>query len=233
MLALAYDIHGNLPALQAALDDGRARGATRWLLGGDMVAFGAWPDETLGRLHELERTTWIRGNTERWLLDRSDLPAEHPLSAALTVCREALGDVRSEALALLPESARVGKRSAAWHGSPLSDMRSFAPETSEDDAELLAGVADGRLFFGHTHLQFMRPASAGTVELVNPGSVGLPLDGDPRAAYALVHDDGQVELRRVAYDHAGSARALRERFGDADWVGIVAGRIEHAQATEA
>jgi diadenosine tetraphosphatase ApaH/serine/threonine PP2A family protein phosphatase len=56
---------------------------------------------------------------------------------------------------------------------------------------------------------------AGRIELVNPGSVGMPFDGDHRAAYALVADDGTVEHRRVAYDHEASARAVREALGEA------------------
>ena len=54
------------------------------------------------------------------------------------------------------------------------------------------------------------------IELVNPGSVGMSLDGDRRAAYALLHDDGTVELRRVAYDWEASVRALCRRFGGRD-----------------
>jgi hypothetical protein len=55
------------------------------------------------------------------------------------------------------------------------------------------------------------------VELINPGSVGFPFDGDRRAAYALLHDDGSVEHRRVAYDVSSSTGPLSERFGDAAW----------------
>jgi diadenosine tetraphosphatase ApaH/serine/threonine PP2A family protein phosphatase len=66
--------------------------------------------------------------------------------------------------------------------------------------------------FGHTHLQFRRPAEGGVIELVNPGSVGMPFDGDQRAGYALVAPGGEVELRRVRYDHEASAAASRERF---------------------
>ena len=228
MLALLYDIHGNLPALEAVLDDARAQGADRWLVGGDLVPFGAWPDETLGRLRDLEGATWIRGNTERWLVDRHDLPDDQPMAQAIMACREALGAATAEQLGALPECSRVDETTMAWHGSPVSDMRSFFPEPRDDEDELLEGVTDRRLLFGHTHLQFTR-TSAGGVELVNPGSVGMPADGDHRAAYALVHPEGRVEPRRVTYDHAASAQALRERFGDAEWVGIVTGRLERAQ----
>ena len=116
------------------------------------------------------------------------------------------------------------------HGSPRSDVESFFPDPGEHDAALLEGVTERRLVFGHTHLAFRREAAgpAGPVELVNPGSVGLPLDGNPRAAYALVHDDGTLEHRRVRYDHAASAAALRQRFGGG-WTETIARRIERAR----
>ena len=75
-------------------------------------------------------------------------------------------------------------------------------------------VKGGRLVFGHTHLAFARTGPGG-VELVNPGSVGMPFDGDPRAAYAVVRDGGELEHRRVAYDHHASADAIRARIGEA------------------
>jgi predicted phosphodiesterase len=225
MLALLYDIHGNLPALEAVLRDLDGRDADGFLVGGDLAPFGAWPAETVARLRELPNATWIRGNTERWLVE--PLPPEQPMAEAVQACREALGDAVADDLGALPESARIDDATMAWHGSPVSDMQSFAPEASDEDDELLAGVTDRRLVFGHTHVQFVRSSSSG-IELLNPGSVGMPLDGDHRAAYALVGDGG-VELRRVEYDWADSARALRERYGDAEWVEIVTGRLERAR----
>jgi diadenosine tetraphosphatase ApaH/serine/threonine PP2A family protein phosphatase len=116
------------------------------------------------------------------------------------------------------------------HASPISDMRSFLPEPGDDDAELLGDTREARLVFGHTHLAFRRrvAGSHDEVELLNPGSVGMPLDGDPRAAYALMGPDGRIEHRRVEYDHAASAAALRERFAG-EWTAIVARRIERAR----
>ena len=93
---------------------------------------------------------------------------------------------------------------------------------------MLAGVTEPRLVFGHTHLPFRR-VSDGGIELVNPGSVGMPFDGDPRAAYALLYDDGRVEHRRVTYDHQASAEAVKERFGTGGWTETVARRIATAQ----
>jgi diadenosine tetraphosphatase ApaH/serine/threonine PP2A family protein phosphatase len=102
-------------------------------------------------------------------------------------------------------------------------MDSFYPEPQDSDAERLIGVEAERVVFGHTHLQFMRGGPGG-VELVNPGSVGIPLDGDHRAAYAIVGDDGTVDLRRVEYDWETAAREVRAKVGD-----LPAKRIEQSR----
>jgi diadenosine tetraphosphatase ApaH/serine/threonine PP2A family protein phosphatase len=78
---------------------------------------------------------------------------------------------------------------------------------------MLAGVRDTTVVFGHSHLQFRRAGPNGTL-LVNPGSVGMPLDGDARAAYALRGDDGVFEFRRVDYD-VDAAAAAYEALGGA------------------
>jgi diadenosine tetraphosphatase ApaH/serine/threonine PP2A family protein phosphatase len=100
------------------------------------------------------------------------------------------------------------------HASPLSDLDGFAADDPARDEELLAGASEPRVVFGHTHIQFARRSPAGP-ELINPGSVGIPLDGDHRAAYALVADGRDVDLRRVDYDWRASAAAVRDRLGDA------------------
>ena len=222
MLGLLYDVHGNLPALEAVLADAEAAGAERYLLGGDYALFGAWPAETVARLRSLD-ADWIRGNGERWTAQPGDAPDE--VQAAIARCRELLGEGAVGELAALPETIALDG-TLYCHGSPVSDVRSFFPQPGPDDEELLAGVAERRLVFGHTHLQFSRTVEGGT-ELVNPGSVGMPMDGDQRAAYALVGDDGALDLRRVAYDHEASAAAVRERLGEAGE--LPARRIERAR----
>ena len=112
---------------------------------------------------------------------------------------------------MLPES-QAGDGVVFFHGSPVSDVESFFPEPAPDEDRLMGDVMSGRLVFGHTHLPFARMGPRGA-ELVNPGSAGMPFDGDPRAAYAVIGADGSVEHRRVAYDHQVSADAIRERIG--------------------
>src|SRR5918912_470372 len=155
MLAVLYDIHGSLPALEAVLTDAERAGADAYLLGGDYGAWGPHPLECVERLRALPHTTWIRGNGERWT-------REPPLDRPEVVER-------------------------------------FPAEEDERDEWMLAGVRDTTVVFGHSHLQFRRAGPNGTL-LVNPGSVGMPLDGDVRAAYALRGDDGVIEFRRVEYD---------------------------------
>lgn len=226
-LALLYDVHGNLPALEAVLADARDQGATRFILGGDYALFGPYPSETVARLRELDPATWIRGNVDRWTANPDDAP-DHPLPrSAIAACTQALGQALVDELGALPEQ-HVEGGVRYCHGSPVSDVRSFLPEPAPDEAELLAGVTGERLVFGHTHLPFRR-TSANGIELVNPGSVGLPLDGDTRAAYALVHRGGEIEHRRVEYDAAASAAALRERFAPAPFAETIAARIENAR----
>jgi hypothetical protein len=203
--------------------DAEAAGADRFLLGGDYASLGAWPVETLERLRTLPSAGWLRGNWERWQAHPGDAPELEFIQAAQAWVLEQLPREAAAELGELPTTIRLGEAFFS-HGSPSSDMRTFMPQPAEDEDELLAGLDERRLVFGHSHLQFRRITANG-VGLVNAGSVGLPFDGDTRAAYALFRDDG-VELRRVGYDHLAVAAAIRERmpgFGD-----DVAKRIETA-----
>jgi len=224
-LGLIYDVHGNLPALEAVLGDAGPIGVESWILGGDYALFGPWPAETVERLRALPEATWIRGNCERHTAAPAGAPDNPLVQDALAASREALGQAMVAELAALPEQAT---RSGVLfcHGSPVSDERSFMPDPWEEDGELLESVAEQTLVFGHTHLPFRRRAESG-IELVNPGSVGMPFDGDTRAAWAVIHPDGAIEHRRVAYDLDKTAAASRERhpgFGD-----TIARRIESAR----
>jgi diadenosine tetraphosphatase ApaH/serine/threonine PP2A family protein phosphatase len=224
--ALIYDVHGNLPALEAVTDDARAAGADEFLLGGDYGLFGPWPAETVAAVHELSDATLIRGNVDRWTARPDEAPDDELIRAAIDACRQALDEQTVSELDALPEQLVIdGTRYC--HGSPISDIRSFMPSAADDD-ELLGGVAERRVVFGHTHLQFSRATGSG-VQLINPGSAGMPFDGDPRAAYAIVGDDGRVELRRAAYDHDASAAALEDRYPSEAWAERSARRLRQAQ----
>jgi diadenosine tetraphosphatase ApaH/serine/threonine PP2A family protein phosphatase len=215
VLAVLYDIHGNLVALDEVLRDAEA--ADAYLLGGDFGAGSPWALETVERLRALPDSTWIRGNGERWLREP---PLDRPeVAEVLAQMDSGLGTEEGWLYSL---QAQVELDGVLYvHGSPLSDVDSFPAEPGEEDERMLDGVHDRTVVFGHSHLQFERPGPNGTT-LINPGSAGMPLDGDVRAAYALRHDDGVFEFRRVAYDIERAASAWEKMPG---WGPMVAQRL--------
>jgi diadenosine tetraphosphatase ApaH/serine/threonine PP2A family protein phosphatase len=226
MLALLYDIHGNRPALEAVLGHAREQGAERFVLGGDYSAFGAWPVACVTLLRGLADTTWIRGNWERWQAEPGAVPGDPVLRGAAAWVRDQLGGALVRELAALPPTT-VLDDTLFCHASPASDIDAFGREPDpEADDQLLAGVTQRRVVFGHTHLQFRRRSASG-IELVNPGSVGMPWDGDVRAAYALSDGAGEIALHRVEYDVDAALAALRE-IGE-PWTGPTAARLEAAR----
>ena len=225
MLGLIYDVHGNSEALEAVLADAGDAGVGRFLLGGDYALFGARPAETVERLRRLD-AHWIRGNVDRWTAHAHEAPDDPLLQGAIVDCQAELGERVVADLGELPEFNVEEGRVRFTHGSPLSDLRSFAPEPGDEDEQLMAGHREPLQVFGHTHIAFERPGPDG-VRLVNPGSVGMPLDGDERASWAVLHDDGRVEHRRVSYDCQRVTAWLRE-IG-AEWAERSARRLEAAR----
>lgn len=209
MLGLLYDIHGNLPALERVLEEAEAAGVDRWLLGGDYGTPSPWPLETLERLKQLPQATWIRGNGERWLREP---PQDRPeVMEVYDLFTGGLPEDVVDWLYNLPPHAEVDGILYV-HGSPLSDVDSFAPDPQDGEERMLAGVGDRLVVFGHSHQQFRRPGPDGT-DLLNPGSVGMPLDGDVRAAWAVRDEDGEFHFRRTEYDSGRAADAYRHMGG--------------------
>ena len=114
-LGILYAIHGNLPALEAVLDEANRQGIERWLLGGDYGATSPWPCETLERLRALPNATWIRGNGERWLYDPPDEPPE--VKETYDRLSGALPEADRRWLFELPERAELDG-ALYVHGSP-------------------------------------------------------------------------------------------------------------------
>ena len=208
MLAVLYDIHGNITALDEVLAEAAEIGVDRYLLGGDYGTPSPAPLETLERLRALPNATWIRGNGERWLreppLDRPDVMEAYGLFSG------GIPDDEVEWLYGLPARAELDGVLYV-HGSPLADDESFAPRPQDGEERLLAGEQDRTIVFGHSHQQFRRPGPNDT-DLVNAGSVGMPLDGDVRAAWATWH--GDFDFRRTEYDVERAAAAYRSMAGD-------------------
>jgi diadenosine tetraphosphatase ApaH/serine/threonine PP2A family protein phosphatase len=207
LLGILYDIHGNTEALDAVLADADRLDVVRWLLGGDYGTPSPAPLETLETLKGLPDAVWIRGNGERWLREP---PLDRP--EVMEVYDAFSGDLPEEVVEWLYGLPSKAERDGSLyvHGSPVSDVESFAPEPQEGEEALLGAVRNRTVVFGHSHQQFRRPGPNET-DLVNPGSVGMPLDGDVRAAWATW--EGDFAFRRTEYDVERAAAAYRSLGG--------------------
>jgi diadenosine tetraphosphatase ApaH/serine/threonine PP2A family protein phosphatase len=214
------DIHANLEALDACVNDARDRGYDRTIVLGDLVGYGADPNAVIDRVRALEPCAIVRGNHDKVAcgLEQADGFNAVARSAARWTL-DMLTPERRLWLAALPRGPQsVDDLTEICHGSPFDEDAYIFDEL--DAARALKTTVRPLCLFGHTHcpavfelstegLDSARPAAFdktqvdivdGSKYLVNPGSVGQPRDGDPRAAYAIVDDRGRrVELFRVAY----------------------------------
>lgn len=213
-IAALYDIHGNLPALEAVLEEIDRADAELILVGGD-VAYGPFVRETLDRLLALgDRALWIRGNADRELVEFYDHGATRTaqteeLEQALAWEAGQLEAHHRDVLATPPlrRSLDVAGQGAVLfcHGSPRSDDEIITAVTPDERlGRLLADVTEGTVVCGHTHVQFDR--RLGHTRILNAGSVGLPYQA-PGAYWALL-GAGET-LRRTPYDIARAVARIR------------------------
>jgi putative phosphoesterase len=179
VIATLYDVHGNLAALEAVLAEIPADATI--VVGGDVVAGGEKPVETLERLRALgDRVVWVRGNADRELT-----PGEEGLAppGALDATRAALTGEQLAFLHDLPPTAQIG-RVIYCHASPRNDLDIFTERTpAERIAFLFADVDADVVVCGHTHMQFEREIAGKRV--INSGSVGRPYEDRPGAYWTL------------------------------------------------
>ena len=209
-VAALYDVHGNLPALEAVLAEVEALEVDAVVVGGD-VAIGPMPRRSLERLLALgERGLFLRGNGDREIAADPPGPGSGLWAERTRWSAEQLERGQLAWLAALPDTQTVGVdglgRVLFCHGSPRSDeeiLTAISPE--ERVAAAVERVAEGVVVCGHTHVQFDRVVAG--KRLVNAGSVGMPYEARPGAYWALLGPD--VELRRTDYDLEAAAAAIR------------------------
>jgi putative phosphoesterase len=207
-IAALYDIHGNLPALEAVLADVRRAGVDQIVVGGDVVP-GPMPHETLACLTALDRPVeFIRGNGDREALnwkrgDETSIIPEH-FREAMRWNAAQLTDEDVALMASWPLTLRVGEV-VFCHATPRNDTEIFTRRTAEATLQpIFDAVKAPVVVCGHTHMQFDR--RVGATRVVNAGSIGMPFQ-EAGAYWLLLGPD--VELRRTAYDLAAAADRIR------------------------
>jgi diadenosine tetraphosphatase ApaH/serine/threonine PP2A family protein phosphatase len=230
---IVSDIHGNFEALEAVLEHAQGRYG-RILCLGDLVGYGADPNQ-VAEWAKANVVSIVRGNHDRACTGTDSLEYFNPSARASAVWTRGaltlgnsnyLEHLARGPLRVTAEATSNGGFDGGFdlvHGSPLDeDEYLVGPE----DVQFLGAYLETKLtFFGHTHLQggfMLAPRSIGRIlmhrvlqlepdyhYLINPGSVGQPRDGDPRAAYALYSpEDRTIEFRRVSYDIGKAAAKI-------------------------
>jgi len=217
-IAVLADIHANVPALEAVVEDIRRQSVDEVLVGGDLVGRGPQGARVVEILDELGWPS-IRGNHEDYVLEfrRHEVPDDWLVAEIWAASRwmaDELDDWHAQYIDSLPFScaAESAPGLRLVHGSPTSYHEGIGPWTSDETLrEHLNSVDEDLLVCAHTHRPLRRSVSAGRV--VNVGSVGLPFNGDARAHYALFEyadGDWEVELRRIDYDRDQFLEIYRE-----------------------
>jgi len=213
------DIHANLEALETCLKDARGRGYDETLVLGDIVGYGPDPNAVIDAIRRLKPKAIVRGNHDKVALGMNQAEGFHAAArAAAHWMLESLTEQNREWLVALPMGPTIiDGEIEICHGAPFDEDAYIFDEL--DARHAFEASTAPLCFYGHTHfavvfrlikdlLEVVSPANGETAlaidpqarYLVNPGSVGQPRDGDPRAAYAIYDTDTkQLNLIRLAY----------------------------------
>ncbi len=222
-IAVLSDIHSNLVALDAVLATIGTVDAV-WQLG-DIVGYGPQPDAVVERLIELG-AIGVRGNHDAAAVGGNEIEYFNvDARRAIEWTRRVIRPPTAAYLAALPERL-IEDEVTMVHGSPREPTWEYVTSVTVARASFQA-FRTGSCLHGHTHIPAVFRDNDGTIEviaprdgtilrlderrvLLNPGSVGQPRDGDPRASYAIIDTDrAEVTWRRVAYDIAAIQAAMR------------------------
>ncbi len=226
-IALIGDIHANLPALDAVLED-----AARWKVEqfwniGDFVGYGPYPNEVIERCREMNALSVV-GNYDRKVLrfaekeEKWSKKKQPEKMAAFRWAAQQLSPANSGYLHALPEQRVLeiyGWQILIIHSSPADPKEHLCPETPAARFEEIARLYPYDLIIcGHSHQPFV--CKAGDTWFINTGSVGRPDDGDPRAGYAvldLLPGSLSVEHQRVTYPVDQTVQAVRDHHLPEDY----------------
>ena len=210
-IAALYDVHGNLPALEAVLAEVEREDVDLVLVGGDVVS-GPLPRESLAALTELgERAHFIRGNGDREVVEiRDGSRREREAGMSDPWIADQLTDEQAAFLAGIPERAALDVDGIGpvlfCHATPRSDEELFTRLSSDERVRaMFAGAAERVIVCGHVHVQNDRRLD--DKRIVNAGSVGMPYEEEPGAYWLLLGPD--ISFRRTEYDLEEAAARIR------------------------
>lgn len=219
--AIFGDIHGNAAALEAVLEDMERLGVDLKICHGDVVFRGPAPVRALSLLLDAGCDGLVVGNTDQWLVQgfpSGVTPPPERLEMLQAYREWALARLDQEDLAHLSSFTRShtfsleGQSVTVVHASPKSTEDMYPASSSDTQLlPILDGVESDVLVCGHIHTPYVRRLQSRWV--INTGSVGQPIDGDPRASYLVLEaDEGglNIQIRRVSYDVEASAKAAQQ-----------------------
>ena len=201
MIALIADIHGNYPALQAVLNEIDSLDCDEIISLGDVAGYYCMVNECIDVLRQ-RAITHLMGNHDKYITSRTHCARSRSANLCLDYQQEKLTDINRRWLEKSPERFTI-KNASFVHGGWNDPIDEYLVKIHESYFEPLA---DKFFFSGHTHVQALVQFSEKVY--CNPGSVGQPRDGDPRAAYAIF-DNGDISLRRVKYDVNAISKAMQ------------------------
>ncbi len=222
------DIHGNYEAFQSVLKAIRKKRVDHYVFLGDLVGYGASPNEVIQRILTLKPLSIIRGNHDKAVSGLDSVQTFNPIAAsAIFWTKKTISRKNLDFLVRLKQSPEVIQDAITiCHGAPFDEDYYIFGEF--DAAEAFSYIQTPVCFFGHTHFPFVYTEKEGNVEgtflegnateiklekgvryLINPGSVGQPRDRNPRAAFAIYDSDSRtIKFSRVEYDIEEAKRKI-------------------------
>ncbi|HUO41347.1 MAG TPA: YfcE family phosphodiesterase [Methylomirabilota bacterium] len=212
-VAVISDVHGNLDALQAVVSDAQKSGLQIFLNAGDAVGFCIYPSEVVQTLRSAMFLN-VLGNVDQEVLEELQDPGRGTNDADKKLAIKELTPSDVEYLESLPRELRLevdGTQVLITHGTPQSIDEHIYPDSPTEMLRDIASKATADIIItGHSHMPMKRDIDG--VTFLNPGSVGRPVDGDPRAEYAILSfNPTSVDFRRVNYDVEAVANEMRKK----------------------
>ena len=220
MIGFISDIHGNFPALQAVIEAIDKVGCDKVICLGDIVGYYCMPNECIDLLRN-RNVFSLLGNHDYYMITNTCCNSK-TVKMCIDYQRQVLFPENIawlKSLTPIYNDELMSLRHGGWNNAIEERFNSF-------DFELVKGMPQRYYLSGHTHLQYLEYSNKFTNKIYcNPGSVGQPRDGNPKAAFAILRDNGNMELHRVEYDIDSIVLKMKEcNQGDWIWKNLYTGK---------